>query len=214
MTDANDDVPETGELRVSHVLADLAQSDAGDSVTLGAILQRFHTRAYGVLLMLVLIPAFIPLPVGAGAISGPLVSLIGLQMLLTLRQPWLPRRALQREIRRATLARFGERMQRFLGRLERACKPRLIWLTHDVRAHLFTGLQLLLLGVLLSLPIPLTNYPFGLLLLLYAFAIVERDGALLIVAWVLGCATIIACAFLSTEVVELAQQVLSRARLN
>ncbi len=205
MTDGGGSV-NAPEPRTSQILAELARSGEGDTVTIGAILSRFHTRAYGVLLMLVLLPAFIPLPVGAGAVSGPLVSLIGLQMLLTLRQPWLPRSAQRRDIRRTTLARFAQRMHRFLGGLERACKPRLAWLTQNTFAHMFTGVQLILLGILLSLPIPLTNYPFGLLLLFYAITIVERDGALLLVAWVLGCATIVASVLLSSEVVELAQR--------
>jgi hypothetical protein len=36
------------------------------------------------------------------------------------------------------------------------------------------------------LPIPLTNYLFGALLLLFALALLERDGALLLVAWGAG----------------------------
>lgn len=196
------------EARTSQILADLAQSGEGDTVSIGDILAHVRGRAYGVALLLVLLPAFLPLPIGTGAISGPLVIAIGLQMLLTLRQPWLPRRTKRREIRRATLTRFAQRMQRVLGRLERACKPRLAGLTKSTYAHMFTGMQLILLGILLSLPIPLTNYPLGLLLLIYAITIVERDGALLLVAWTLGCSTIIASAFLSTEVVELIQRLL------
>ena len=51
---------------------------------------------------------------------------------------------------------------------------------------MFTGLLLVLLGVLLALPIPFTNYVFGLLLLAFALGLLERDGALLIGAWVAG----------------------------
>lgn len=197
------------EARTSQILADLAQSGEGGTVTIGDILAHVQTRAYGVLLILVLLPAFLPLPVGAGAVSGPLVSVIGLQMLLTLRQPWLPAAARRRQLRRTTLTRFAQRMHRFLGRLERACKPRLAKLTQNVLAQMFTGLQLTLLGILLSLPIPLTNYPFGLLLLFYAITLIERDGVLLLVAWVLGCITIVASVLLSNEVIELMQRFLS-----
>ena len=175
------------------MLAMLAQSGSGDSITLDEILSRFRSRAYGVLLMLVLLPAFLPLPIGAGAVSGPLVSVIGIQMLLTLQAPWLPRRARQQKILRTTLGRFAQRMQRFLGRLERLCRPRMTALTQHVAAHMFTGLQLIALGILLSLPIPLTNYPFALLLLL---------------AWVLGCGTVAASAALSSEVIELVGRLL------
>ena len=53
-------------------------------------------------------------------------------------------------------------------------------------ARAFTGLLLLVLGFLLALPIPLTNYPFGLVLVVYAVALIERDGHALALAWALG----------------------------
>lgn len=197
--------PREGPLRVGSLLAHLVRDGSDGSISLGEVLQRFHSRAHGVLLMLVLLPAFIPLPIGAGAISGPLVCLVGLQMLLARPAPWLPEMLRRRRIQRHNLKRFAQRMQRLLGWLERVCKPRLTTLTEHLGVHVFTGAQILLLGILLSLPIPLTNYPFGLLLLLYAFALIERDGALLLVAWGLGLATLITSAFLSTEVLALLQ---------
>ena len=44
----------------------------------------------------------------------------------------------------------------------------------------------MLLGILLALPIPFTNFLFGALLLLYALALLERDGALMLMSWVAG----------------------------
>ena len=198
--------PEGPPLRTSGLLAELARTGEGDTITLGMILEHFRSRAYGVLLILVLLPAFIPLPAGAGAVSGVLVSLIGVQMLLMRRHPWLPQRALRRPIQRSTLARFARRMERVLGPLEHACRPRLVRLTRDPLTLVFTGLQLLLLGVLLALPLPLTNYVFALLLMLYAIAIIERDGALLLGAWILGIVAIVASIMLSSQVVELVQR--------
>ena len=198
--------PEGPPLRTSGLLAELARTGECDTLTLGTILDHFRSRAYGVLLILVLLPAFIPLPAGAGAVSGVLVSVIGVQMLLMRRHPWLPQRVLRREIQRSTLARFARRVERVLGPLERACRPRLVQLMRDPRALMFTGLQLLLLGVMLALPIPLTNYVFGLLLMLYAIAIIERDGVLLLGAWILGCVAIVAGALLSNQAVELVQR--------
>ena len=59
-------------------------------------------------------------------------------------------------------------------------------LLHYRAARVFTGLLLVLLGLLLALPIPLTNYLFGAILLLFALAMLERDGALMLVAWACG----------------------------
>src|SRR5690606_23706972 len=87
--------------------------------------------------------------------------------------------------------RFSQRMRPWLLRVERMVKPRLAGFTEHLASHLLSGLLLLALGILLSLPIPLTNYPIGLLILAYAVALIERDGVLLLIAWPLGGAAIV-----------------------
>jgi hypothetical protein len=61
-------------------------------------------------------------------------------------------------------------MDPWLRRLERVVRPRLPQVLDHRLAGAFTGLLLLLLGVLLALPIPLTNYLFGGIILLFALA--------------------------------------------
>src|SRR3546814_10030298 len=87
---------------------------------------------------------------------------------------------------RHAMARFERMLSPWLGRLERLVKQRLSLLPDHRVAGMLSGLLLVLLGLLLALPIPFTNYVFGGLLLLFALALLERDGALMIVAWVLG----------------------------
>lgn len=190
----------------SQILRDLAALPDPAEPRIDDLLAAFGRRAFGALLLLATMPSFIPLPFGVGAISGPLVSLVGLQMLLCLRQPWLPRRLREKVVPKARLAGFNTRLGGLLARIERLCRPRLNGLATRVPSIAFTGAQLVLLGLLLALPIPLTNYPFGLLLVLYALALIERDGLLLLIAWVLGIATIIASVLLSSEVIELLQR--------
>ena len=61
---------------------------------------------------------------------------------------------------------------------------------------------LALFGIALALPIPFTNYPFGLLLVLYAVALIERDGIALSIAWVASVAIVIALLTLSHAAVD------------
>lgn len=185
----------------SQILRELAAGPLDPS--LDAVLAAFGRRAFGAALLLAIMPAFLPLPFGVGAISGPLVSILGLQMLFGRRQPWLPKRWREKTVPRARLDGFNAKMGGVLRWIERLCRPRLNGLATRLGATLFTGAQLVLLGVLLAMPIPLTNYPFGLLLVLYALALVERDGLLQLVAWTLGLATLTASVLLSTEVVDL-----------
>lgn len=168
------------------VLAALAVGPADDVIPLRSVMEGLGASVFGMLLFIAILPAFLPIPGLAGALSGPLVSLIGLQLLVFMRRPWLPRLIAERGPKRGTLARFAQRISPWLQRLERVVRPRLPGLIDHPAATMFTGLLLLLLGILLALPIPLTNYLFGLLLLAFALALVERDGALMLVAWAAG----------------------------
>ena len=186
---------EAAERRPPHasaraVLAALAAGPAEDVVTLRSVMEGLGGSLFGMLLFIATLPAFLPIPGVAGALSGPLVSVIGLQLLVCMRRPWLPQMVAERGPRRGTLARFEHRVSPWLKRLERVVRPRLPALIDHPAASVFTGFLLLLLGVLLALPIPFTNYLFGLLLLAYALALVERDGALMLVAWGAGAVAI------------------------
>ena len=173
------------------VLAALAVGPPDDVIPLRSVMEGLGGSMFGMLLFIAILPAFLPIPGLAGALSGPLVSLIGLQLLVFMRRPWLPRMVAERGPRRGTLARFAQRISPWLQRLERVVRPRLPGLIEHPAATMFTGLLLLLLGILLALPIPLTNYVFGLLLLAFALALVERDGALMLVAWATGLVAIV-----------------------
>lgn len=171
------------------LLDELVEGEPGELLPLRTLLSGLGRRAFGMLLFAAILPAFIPIPVG-GAISGPLVVLVGLQLLVARRRPWLPRFMADRGPHRHALARFQRMISPALLRLERLVRPRMTWVLDHVAAAAFTGLLLVLLGILLALPIPLTNYLFGGLLLLYSLALLERDGALMLVAWVAGIAAI------------------------
>ena len=73
-----------------------------------------------------------------------------------------------------------------------------------MRRRCSTGLLLVLLGVLLALPIPFTNYLFAALLLMFAFALLERDGRLMGVAWVAAVVAIAVFGVLSGSLVAAA----------
>ena len=186
-----------GEAGTRALLDALAEGDPDDVLRLGTLLQGLGPRAFGVLLFLAIPPAFFP---GVAAFIGsPVIILVGLQLLLARQGAWLPGWLASRGPHRRLLIRFDERMSPWLARLERWIKPRWPGLIGHPLASMFTGLLLVLLGVLLALPIPFTNVVFALLLLLLALALLERDGALMLLAWVAGSAAVLVFGVLSGE---------------
>ena len=187
----------------------LAEGDPDEAMSLEELLDRFSERSFGLFLLIVMLPTFIPIPVGMGAISGALTTLIGVQFLARFEHPWLPGFVARREIHRHRLISFRDRMGRWLDRIERLTRPRnQVFLSHPL-AHAFTGLLLVVLGIMLSLPLPLTNYPFGLVLLAFAFALIERDGRLMLVAWTLGLVEIAILVGFSSQIVVLTAKLFS-----
>ena len=198
--------PQPHPLGTRELFDALATGDPEDHLRLEDILAGLSRQVFGMLLFVSTLPAFIPIPGVGGAIGGPLTVLVGVHLLVGMRKLWLPRFIARRGPRRASLQAFDRTLGPWLGRLEKLVKPRLTGVIEHRAASMFTGLLLVLLGILLALPIPFTNYAFGALLLVYAFALLERDGGLMLLCWGAGIAAIVVFGVLSGALATAASQ--------
>ena len=201
MRDRAEHAPELG---TRALLDAFAAGDPDEMQQLGGLFEGLGDRAFGMLLVAAAAPAFIPVPGLAGGLSGPLVMLVGVQLLLRLERPWLPGFLARRGPKRSTLARLRDRLSPWLARLERQVRPRMPAMLDHWLPRVFTGLLVFATGLLLTLPIPFTNYVLGAVVLLFAFAYLERDGALMGVAWAAGLGSIVVAAALSDRIAKLA----------
>ena len=186
---------------ITRLLQSFTHGDPDEVLALEGLLHGLGHSAFGMFLFVSVLPGFIPVPGAAGAISGPLVVLIGLQLLVGLRHPWLPGFIGRRGPRRSTMDRFCRRISPWMARLENLVRPRMQVLTGNRLGNAFTGVLLVALGVLLALPVPMTNYIFAGLVLLFALALMERDGALLIGLWAVSSAGLLSMGLLSERLV-------------
>ena len=188
-----DDVRNEG---IRTLLSMFEHGDPDEALRLRDILGDLRQGGFGVFLFVAILPAFIPIPGVGGAISGPLTILIGVQMMFGMRRPWLPDFVGNRGPKRGTGRRFVHKIAPMLRWLDRMLKPRLAVFIEPLPAHALTGLLLVVTGALLWLPTPFTNYLFGVILLLFALALLERDGVLLALCWVaaIACAVIFGAA--------------------
>lgn len=206
---AQDGAAGTAGNGIARLLQSFAHGDPGERLTMDRLLQGLGRTAFGMFLFVSILPGFIPIPGAGGMISGPLVVLIGLQLLVGLRRPWVPGFIGRRGPQRGTMARFCRRITPWMNRLEHLVRPRLQVLTGNRMANALTGVLLIALGVLLALPLPMTNYLFAGTLLLYALALMERDGALLLVLWLVSIAALLSMGLVSERLVVLAGDWLS-----
>lgn len=157
-----------------------AMADGESGIPLGRVIDRFSRRAFGGLVLFLTVPAFIPAPFGI--FLGPLLALTGLQMILQYEHPWLPARVRAFAIPSERLRRLSQRLGNGLRRLEKVARPRWEWCAEGP-GQMLSGITVIVLGTLLALPIPLTNWPFGILLCVFALGLIERDGLLIVFGW-------------------------------
>ena len=188
---------------IARLLRSFAQGDPEEVLALDRLLYGLGRSAFGMFLFVSVLPGFVPIPGFAGVVSGPLVALIGLQLIVGLRKPWVPAFIGRRGPRRSTMARFCDRITPAMARLEHLVRPRLRALTRSRLANAYTGVLLICLGLLLALPLPMTNFVFAGTLLLFALALMERDGALMLALWTVSTAGLVATGLLSEELARL-----------
>jgi hypothetical protein len=175
--------------------------EAGESIRLEMMLERFQRRAFGVFLLISVLPSYIPVAIGIGAVSGILCIMCGVQMMLGFEKPWLPKMARDFSLQRKSLANFSRKVQPTFRFLERVITERLPRFTSR-HADMFSGLIIALMGVALSLPVPLTNFFFAIPLSIFALALIERDGAVIALCWFASIVTMIGFYYLGDALVH------------
>lgn len=168
---------------LSEVLRDICE-DADEQVTLGEVVERFGPRAFGALLFVIAIPNLLPLPPGSTTVLGAPIMILSPQLAFGVRRPWLPRFLDRKPIRREYLRQAFARVDPTLQRIERVSSPRLPWLFSPIAERL-AGLCCTALALVLILPIPLGNILPSVTIGLFGLALVQRDGVLALVAYLL-----------------------------
>lgn len=164
-------------LPTSLVLDELLNAAPAERVTLGWLIGRLGARSFGIILLLLGLLGLLP---GVSALAGVLVTVPASQMIRARPGPIFPRRVAARQFETRRLAGVIRRTVPVLRFLERLIRPR--WPTPFETTKRVVGLMVLLLGVGLLAPIPLSNVPPALLIVLIAFAYLEEDGVLLCAA--------------------------------
>jgi hypothetical protein len=158
------------------LLDDIAARFTGDSVSVEEIVTALGDRGPAALLLLLTLPALVPLPgVPAGMIFGSVTVLLSLQMALGREALWLPGWLGRRRIGRGVFIACLQAARRPLARLESRMRPRRPELAG---AHMLRPLSPLVftMGLLIALPIPFGNIVPALALIAVALGVLTRDG--------------------------------------
>lgn len=177
--------------RLSELFLGTLDTDANGTVSVEEVLQRAGDRGYGLLLILLAIPAFIPvLPPGTSTMLGLLMSLVAVQMLFGRPVPWVPARWRRHRLAPQTVIALQTRGVALLQRLERISRPRGRWLVRNGVMLRWQALLILFMALVLSSPLPFLNTLPALGVLLIGTGLLNHDAYFLaagnLIALVLG----------------------------
>jgi hypothetical protein len=175
--------------KVTDLLERLAKDCTSERVSLGDILEALESRSHGMLLLVLALPAMIPItPPGVGVIFGIPIAFVAAQLILRRRYVWLPQALRQRSVTCEDFKSIVERSLPHVARIERLLKPRLTLLTGSIGECLI-GAAVMVLALLLALPLPLTNIPLGLSIALLSLGLIQRDGLAVLIGSIAAIAT-------------------------
>ncbi|WP_439624224.1 exopolysaccharide biosynthesis protein [Shinella sp.] len=180
--------------KTSELLEDIINAIKGEHITLRDLLSMMGESGLLLLCAFLSLPFLFPVSIpGVSTVFGAGIVLISAAITLN-RLPWLPQKVADRRLESGKLRPVLERGVKFLRKIDRFFKPRLIGLTSGAVMNRVNGLVLMGAGLLLMAPlglIPFSNTLPGVAILLLAAGISQRDGLVVLGGYVMVVLTIV-----------------------
>lgn len=178
---------------IAATLRQLGDGPADDEVTVGEMMARLEARGHSLALLLLAAPNLTPGPSipGFSTLFGVPLCIVAYEIMIGRPHLRLPGFIARRSIRRGRVATFVGHLARILHRFEKILRPR--W--HELADHRgWVGGACLLLGVLLTLPIPVYSMLPAAAVLVIALGRLARDGVVIALGFALAAASLVALA--------------------
>lgn len=156
-----------------------ARESDGEPFRLDDLVEAVGRRSYGPLLLVIGLFAISPATVVPGLtwLAAVLTLLVAGQMLLGLKRPWLPRKALRTKLPREGSLTAIEKVRPSARRIDTVLRPRLAFLTQPPFVNLIA--LFVIAAALVTFPlslVPLAPLAPGLAVVFFGLGMVARDG--------------------------------------
>jgi hypothetical protein len=174
--------------KLSDELSTILDRAGGKPLSLRQIVEILHGRGIDVVVIILVLPFCQPIPLpGLSTPFGLALMLVGLRIALRQR-PWLPDWLLRREISYETLAKIIHGAVAVAKRLEKVIHPRLRFMKRWWSFNVVNGLAIASSSFLLMLPLPIpfSNTIPAWSILLLALGMMEEDGAVIALGYMMA----------------------------
>ena len=161
--------------KTSFLLSQITAASEDKTVHLGYLIAQFKGRSFGGLLLILSIFALLPV---VSFIAGLLIFFVGVQMLMGLSVPFLPPFIMKQKMDKRNFESFVDKAMPSLIYIEGYIQPRWYFLTHAFSQRLLGGI-ICLLALISMLPLPFSNIPPSISLVLISLGLLQRDGVLM-----------------------------------
>ncbi|WP_036483363.1 exopolysaccharide biosynthesis protein [Myxosarcina sp. GI1] len=156
---------------------------AAKPITLGEMLEETAERGFSLIISLLALPFLFPMPPGLSSVMGTGCLVLGGQMALGSKSPWLPQRVAKFKFPRSLCQKLLQNVRRLTLRLEIILCPRWKRVATNIYVWKSNGFCIAWLSILLMLPIPFTNPLPASTILLLAIATLEADGLVMCIGY-------------------------------
>jgi hypothetical protein len=170
--------------QLTALLDSILEHANGLPISIGNICHSLAGKGYPLIIILFSIPFCFPIQIpGLSTPFGVLFIFIGIRMIFA-KTPWIPSWVSKKMIAYSTLEDIIRKAKPYLIKIEGILHPRWSFLTQNSILHGFYGMIIAVLGLFLSLPLPIpfTNMMSALPLLAFGLGLIADDGFVILAA--------------------------------
>lgn len=169
----------------SNILNNIYTTNIEDNIKIETILKSIDSGGFALLNLILSLILFIPTPPPIATICAILIIFLSLQMIIGLKEVWLPNFITNKSIKRTTLALIAGKSSTYLSKMEKFTRRRLVFMESDI-AQRIIGLILFILATLSLTPILFANSMPGISIVLISFGMLNKDGLMVIFGFITG----------------------------
>lgn len=161
------------------------EANARNGLTIGEALQTMGRAGFGFVMLLLSLPAMIPIPGPFGLVFGSALAIVALQFAVGVRSFWLPALLRNRRVSARAFALLKHHASPMVGRIERLVRPGRMKTLTGRRLPYVIALPVFALAVAVALPIPFGNLAPVAAICVIAVGLIEGDGLVVMLGLVL-----------------------------
>jgi hypothetical protein len=138
------------------------------------------------MILILSLPALIPIPGPVGFVFGLFVALVALQLMLGAKRVVLPGFVRNCRLPASAVRAMAAKGEPILRKVEARLRPRRLLMLTGKTGRMALGVPIMLMGLAVAVPIPTGNVPPVASLIVLSLGLINRDGLAIIVGLILA----------------------------